>query len=139
MNAILLVDDDPAILKYLTETLRKYVPEARELLTADSVSSAEVILATHSCDILVTDVYLGKESGLDLIPPAKESNPCLQVIAISGTQSLELIRLAAARGVSDFVVKPLECMDLVLRIQQAGDRVKNWQTAIGDSVGLQLR
>jgi DNA-binding NtrC family response regulator len=134
MSVVLLVDDDPLILCLLGDLLRKHAAAGVTLLTADGLASAERQLTSHSCDVLVTDIGLGRENGLDLVAPAKDVNPCLQAIAMTATPSLDIIRMAAAIGVSDFVVKPIDRGSFLKRIQEATDRAERWKVAIGSTV-----
>ena len=73
MNAkILIVDDELAIRNLIT----KYLQTAGyECHTAENAASAKEILASNTIDLLLTDIKMPGESGLDLIRYAKKHYP----------------------------------------------------------------
>lgn len=138
MSVVLLVDDEPLTLCVLEDLLRKQGPPELTVLTADSLASGAQQLSEHVCDVLVTDIGLRRDNGLDLVYMAKEANPCLQAIAMTASPSLDIIRMAAATGVSDFAVKPINRESFLKRIQEATDRAERWKQAIGSTVYQQF-
>src|SRR5437763_4936716 len=102
MRKILFVDDDPSIIRLLRRVLDLHFGADIEVYESANFADARQQLATLPLNVLITDIYLGGENGLDLIAAAKDANPCLQVIAITAVPTIELIRYAAACGVTDF-------------------------------------
>ncbi len=107
---ILIVDDEPAIRKVLTRILE----EAGYLCRgADSVQSAKEILAVDTFDLLLSDLKMPEESGLDLIRYAKAHYPDTGRIIITGVDNPEVADEIMAVGVYGYILKPLS-KDIVL-------------------------
>jgi DNA-binding response OmpR family regulator len=67
---ILHVDDDHDVLVLVTHALRS----TADVISADSLVSARRALATEHIDVVVLDLALGADSGLDLLPDARDSH-----------------------------------------------------------------
>ena len=109
---ILVIDDDTR----LRDLLRRYLMgEGFLVTTATDASDARAKLAALTFDLLVLDIMMPGESGLDLTRALRESNqvPILLLTAMSETeQRIEGLRL----GADDYLAKPFEPRELVLRI-----------------------
>ncbi|MGA9531487.1 MAG: response regulator [Anaerolineales bacterium] len=103
---ILLVDDQRQVSRVLRASLEL---SGREYLVSE-VASAEEALAEMDrapIDLLVTDLRLPAMSGLQLVEQAKNNNPNLHTILISGNATEEVRRQAEALGVVAFLPKPV--------------------------------
>jgi len=134
MSKALLVDDDPSIIRFLRRVLLSRFGSSVEVYDSLGFADARQQLAEIPFDVLITDVYLQGENGLDLIVAAKDANPCLQVIAMTALSTVELIRYAATCGVSDFCLKPLHSAEIASRLREALERAERWRMAIGGTV-----
>ncbi|CAM4239252.1 response regulator [Paenibacillus typhae] len=117
MRSILLVDDDPHILKALT---RHVGWDNLELTIAGSAvngTEALELFRELSPDLVMTDVYMPGMSGLELTETLREQNPELPIIILSGYEEFENARQAMRWGVSHFLLKParVEEIEGVLR------------------------
>jgi two-component system response regulator YesN len=63
-------------------------------------------------DIVITDIRMPSMDGLELIEKAKEFNPDLQFIIISGYRQFDYAKKAIKFGVSDYLLKPLNQIEL---------------------------
>jgi DNA-binding NtrC family response regulator len=138
MRKILFVDDDSSIRRLLRRILDRHFGADIEVHESVDFADARRQLATLPFNVLITDIYLQHQNGLDLIAAAKDANPCLQVIAITATPTLELIRYAAGCGVTDFCVKPLQPADIMARLGEAMERAARWRLALGGAVCQQF-
>lgn len=110
MAKILLVDDEAAV----QDTLRAYLEvEGHEVHTAENYDSAINCLNSDQVDLIVTDVILGKRTGLDILKAAKKSQPETPVIVITGQPSLNTASLCVKDGAFDFLEKPLSQSDFI--------------------------
>lgn len=112
---ILLVDDDPAILRYCTRLLTH---ENYEVTACSSAARARAAINSGvRCDVLVTDFYLGDGFGPELITHIKQRDPSVKTLIITGDE-----RLAGTRGpgpgFSDAptLLKPFPMEDLLASI-----------------------
>jgi len=97
---ILVVDDDFSVLKSARAVLRGHETHvASDVETA--VSSAE----RHQPDVVLLDVLLAQESGLDAIAPIREVSPHSAVIVMTGLASVDAMTQAYSSGADAFVPK----------------------------------
>lgn len=80
---ILIVDDDPALLEALPETVRLRIPGA-VVESADSVAAALAGVVALDPDVIVTDLVMPGMTGLDLIAKLGELRPWMPMILMSG-------------------------------------------------------
>jgi DNA-binding NtrC family response regulator len=84
MTAILIVEDEKAIRDTQAELLGM---SGFEVVTADSGSEAIRIIESRWIDVLLSDIHLGQESGLDLAYWAHYTHPEIAVILMTGYSS----------------------------------------------------
>ncbi len=112
-KSLLIVEDDPEVLGSLERLLSHFFTTIQ---TASSLKRAidayDLMHSTHHSLIIITDIHLGKESGIDLIHHVKKSNPLQKVIAISGTEEREIFIESIRLGVDRFILKPIHQDDL---------------------------
>jgi signal transduction histidine kinase/DNA-binding response OmpR family regulator len=101
---ILIVDDEPEVLKLINRFL---VEAGYECFVAESVKSAKNVLASQDIDLLLSDVKMPGESGLELIRYAKENHPRIGRVMVTGLDSLEIADEIMAIGVYGYVIKPM--------------------------------
>jgi DNA-binding response OmpR family regulator len=109
---ILVIDDDPSIRLILTRYLGL---EGYEVITAGTVDEARIALDTQSPDLVLLDVILGLDDGLDLLETVR-SRSQLPVILLTGNAE-EADRVTGLKlGADDYVVKPFSCVEVEARI-----------------------
>ena len=119
---ILLVDDEPPILRSLTRLLAF---ESYDLVTAPSAEVALTLLGQAETAVILTDYDLGGIGGVDLLRQARERCPDASRILFSGHIDLELLRRAVNGGeVYRFVTKPWNDDELLQAVRQG---VERWQ------------
>jgi two-component system, NtrC family, sensor kinase len=113
---ILIVDDEAAIRKLLT----KYLEEAGfQCENADGVSSAKKVLAVATFDLLVTDLKMPGESGLDLIRYAKSHFPEMGRIMITGYGAEEIAAEVMEVGIYGYIIKPATKEMVLITVKNA--------------------
>jgi PAS domain S-box-containing protein len=109
---ILLVDDEPAILKLAAAAVRSggYLS-----LTAESAAEAASLYGKNREQIraVVTDIMMPQGDGRQLISLLHQQNPGLPIIAMSGLASSELLNDALKRGARALLQKPFTPGDLL--------------------------
>jgi DNA-binding NtrC family response regulator len=113
---ILVVDDDTAMREMMALALSK---EGYELSTADTSAAAEEALAESTFDLLVTDIYLGDGTGLDLLELIRRLQPTARVILVTAHGTVETAATAQRLGVFDYLAKPFRLEVLVERVRAA--------------------
>lgn len=110
---ILLVDDDERIRDLLCRYLRK---ENMRVTTAQDAAAARQNLEGLHFDLLILDVMMPGESGLDLARDLK-SKMEVPIIMLTAKAEAENRIEGLEIGVDDYVPKPFEPRELMLRIQ----------------------
>lgn len=114
---VLLVDDDPAILRGLDVAFQRV---GCRVFTARDGNEALRVMAVAIPDLLVTDIIMPHREGLDTIMVARGLAPQLSIIAISGGGRIdagEFLSLALALGADATLSKPFRPSQL-LRIAE---------------------
>jgi two-component system response regulator AtoC len=140
MAKVLLVDDDLTMVQMVTELLRR---EGHEVFPFSNGKAALAALATHSPDLVITDLYFDKTRarGLEVVRKARELNPPAIVIVITGFGSIETAVHAMQSGAFDYLEKPFKVDELKLRVQRALSHSAERNAAITETTYLrkQLR
>jgi len=132
---VLLVDDEPAIVKLLGKLL---ATDGFEVVTAASGEEALERLEGEEFSLLVTDKNLPGLSGIEVARFARNIRPFMPVLLITGYASEDSALEALSLGVSDYVVKPLDVDDFrgrlakVMGRENARDKVR---AAAGSGTG----
>src|SRR5438128_3955225 len=118
---LLVVDDDAR----LRDLLRRYLSENgfRVTVAADA-REARANLASFTFDLIVLDVMMPGESGLDLTGALRASSrgPRLPVLLLTAMAEPEDRVNGLEQGADDFLAKPFEPRELVLRIRNIIER-----------------
>ncbi|MBI4969450.1 MAG: nitrogen regulation protein NR(I) [Rhodospirillales bacterium] len=107
---ILIADDDRAIRTVLSQALTRAGYEVR---TTSNAATLWNWVAEGAGDLVVTDVVMPDENGLDLLPRIKKIRPDLRVIVMSAHNTVLTALTAAQRGAFDYLPKPFDLKDLV--------------------------
>jgi len=102
-SRILVVDDDPAVLRTYLRALDEHAP-----LHADDGVEARAILSAVQVDVVLCDLQMPRMNGLDLMRWAKEHCPHPLWIVISGQGTFEGVAQALKLGAFDFICKPIQ-------------------------------
>ncbi|MCU1499042.1 MAG: response regulator with CheY-like receiver domain and winged-helix DNA-binding domain [Acidimicrobiales bacterium] len=117
-TVVLVVDDDPVILKLLTVNFEL---EGYEVCTATQGAEALEVAAERRPDVIVSDIMMPVMSGIDLVLNMKV-DPALAdipVILLSAKAQAADIRAGLDAGAADYVTKPFAPLDLVARVEAA--------------------
>jgi len=79
---IMLVDDHPMIRRGIRESLSAE-RDFEVCAEASDISSALRMLESVTCDLVLIDLSLGQENGIDLIRQAKEKHPTIKLLVFS--------------------------------------------------------
>ncbi len=114
---ILVVDDEKYMCDLCTRTLRHASYEV--VSTTDALFALQKLKARGSFDLLLADIKMPMISGLDLAHHAREVDPAIAIVIMTGHTSTEHLRQAVQRGVADFISKPFELAELRLAVDRA--------------------
>lgn len=111
---ILIVDDDERILKLLGQFLTK---NGYTISTAISADDAEKKLKMHNFDLMMLDVMMPGVTGIDFAKKIKNSGSHFPIILLTALSEPEDRIKGLESGADDYVTKPFEPRELLLRTQ----------------------
>ncbi len=135
LTTLLLVDDDPAMVRLLTKIIDRSFGNRMQLHSLTDPRAARQWIEQNLVDILVTDLEMPGVNGLELLRWAKRKNPCAQVLFITGHSTLASLTDAMELGATDYLLKPLDQAELIALVEDADSRLRRWRTALAGTVG----
>lgn len=115
LPTLLIVDDERAT----REGLRSALEEDFEVYTAASNSEALAILKTEPIQLMLTDLRLGGDSGMDLIDSASKLPEPPVILMMTAYGSVDTAVEAMRRGAFHFVTKPLNIDEVEMLLKRA--------------------
>jgi DNA-binding NtrC family response regulator len=118
---ILLVDDDPLVLSGFEEILQR---EGFDVVSIGNGQEALRQIETTSFDLILTDLVMRDVQGLTILKKAQERQPDAVVIVITGFASINSAIDALRLGAYDYLMKPCEDSELILRVRRGLERIQ---------------
>ncbi len=115
-STILVADDDRAIRMVLNQALMRLGHDVR--MTGNAATLWRWV-ADGEGDLVITDVIMPDENGLDLIPRIKKIRPELRIIVMSAQNTLLTAVKATERGAFEYLPKPFDLRELVSVVERA--------------------
>lgn len=116
MAKVLLIEDDVPFCKMLEAFLKR---QDFEVATAFTAAAGFEIIDDQELDLLITDVRLPDQDGLEILAFAKKKNPQLPVILMTGYAEVSMAVEAMKKGAFDYISKPFRPNDVLDKIQAA--------------------
>jgi DNA-binding NtrC family response regulator len=116
MPKLLVVDDEPSILHFFR---RAFPGPDVTLLTAASAAEGLAAVERERPDVVILDIDLGGESGLDLFRRVHEVDPKIPVVFITGHGTADTAIEAMQLGAYEYLLKPLELEHLTDLVDRA--------------------
>ena len=113
---ILVADDDNSVRTVVNQAL------GRAGFSVRSTGNAATLwkwVCDGEGDLVITDVLMPDENGLDLIPRIHKIRPDLRVVAMSAQNTLLTAVTATERGAFEYIPKPFDLADLVSIVRRA--------------------
>jgi two-component system nitrogen regulation response regulator GlnG len=116
LPTILVADDDRSIRTVLTQALGR---AGYQVQGAADAAALWRLVEEGEGDLVITDVVMPDESGLDLIPRIRALRPELRVIVMSAQSTLLTAVAAARRGAFEYLPKPFDLDELLAAVRRA--------------------
>jgi YesN/AraC family two-component response regulator len=113
-NHLLLVDDDPFILEGIGSDLEI---NGYRVSRAASGEIAVDLLEKMNFDLIITDLIMETTDGIQVLKKAKEINPEVQVIILTGYGDLSSAIKAMRNQADDYLLKPCESQEMIFRVK----------------------
>ena len=119
MSNILIIDDEKAIRKTLSEILSY---EGYKIDEAGDGEEGLKKVKEKEYDVILCDIKMPKIDGIEFLEKAKETNPDIPIIMISGHGTIETAVEAVKKGAYDYISKPPDLNRLLITIRNAMDK-----------------
>ena len=123
---VIVVDDDEDIRDLIVGQLEQ---ERYEVLAAGSLGELQVLLATQAVDLIVLDLNLPDGDGLSLCRELRAQGSGVQIIMVTARGSAIDRVLGLELGADDYLTKPFEPRELLVRIRNLLRRSRNEEPA----------
>ena len=122
---ILVVDDEPDLAVLVRQKFRKQIREGvySFVIAADGVEALEHLEREPDIEIILTDINMPRMDGLTLLNRISAFDRILQAVVVSAYGDLDNIRAAMNRGSFDFLMKPIDLIDLEITLNKAKETV----------------
>ena len=113
---ILLVDDDPGLLRLLSIRLRA---EGYDVEAVESAHKALATLNRFTPDLVITDLRMYKMDGIGLLKELQTRSPGLRVVIITAHGTIPDAVVATQSGAFGFLTKPIDKDELMVTVEKA--------------------
>jgi len=116
MTNILIVDDEDSIRSLLRRILEK---DGYHCTTASDAGKARICMKDTRFDLLLSDIEMPGESGLDLIRSVKTEYPDTAVVMVTVIDDQETARAALRMGIYGYIIKPFDEAQILISVANA--------------------
>ena len=113
---ILLVDDDPGLLRLLSIRLRA---EGYEIEAVESAEAALGVVGRFAPDLVITDLRMDKMDGIGLLKELQNRSPGLRVVIVTAHGTIPDAVVATQGGAFGFLTKPIDKDELMGTVEKA--------------------
>ncbi|MFV0352347.1 MAG: response regulator [Oscillospiraceae bacterium] len=124
MLRVMVVEDEPPILKSICTLLSEYRSWIEIVHTAINGERALEYLRKHPVDLVFSDIKMPIMGGLDLAKHLHEDYPATTMVIISGFQEFEFARTAIRYGVKSYLLKPISREGLYEVLEEVSNEVR---------------
>ncbi len=121
IEKVLVVDDEPLMLRFMADALRRL---GKEVACAENGADAIQILETESFDLIITDMKMPQKNGLDVLKAAKNLHPSLLVILATAHGTIESAVEAMKLGAFNYLIKPFSPEALEGILEKADEHLR---------------
>ncbi len=120
MARILIIEDDNVMGNVIKINLEE---KGYETIEASDGAEAIELLSKEHVDLIITDIFMPKMDGIELIRELLKKNPDAKIVAISGggiTKNPDIyVESALAHGAIKGFIKPIDMSELISTVQEA--------------------
>ncbi|MBM3184311.1 MAG: sigma-54-dependent Fis family transcriptional regulator, partial [Chlamydiae bacterium] len=121
IEKVLIADDDPLMLRFLLETMKR---KGKEVVCVQDGLEAIERLETESFDLVMSDVKMPHKTGLDVLKTAMTLHPTSLVILLTGNGTVESAVEAMRLGAFNYLLKPFSTEALETVLEKAEEHLR---------------
>ncbi|MFI3169560.1 MAG: response regulator [Faecalibacterium sp.] len=127
MYRILIVDDEYLIRESIQKKLERAPIPFSEILQAGTQQEALALVFQKPFDIIVCDIRLGKDNGLDFLSIVREHHKETAFIVLSGHSEFSYARTAISLRVVDYLLKPINTADFYKALEHGIEQSQKYK------------
>ncbi|WP_036718848.1 response regulator transcription factor [Paenibacillus harenae] len=112
MYKVFLVEDEAIIRNGLRQLVEEVIGGYRVIGEAENGRAALEALKCAMPDLLITDIRMNEMNGIEMIKRIRDGYPDLYILIVSGFADFEYARQAMKYGISDYLLKPIDRIEL---------------------------
>jgi two-component system, OmpR family, response regulator len=113
MFKVLVVEDDPNLRQLMAVFLRR---NGFEVMRAQDGEEALSVMESAMPDLIICDIMMPRMDGFALTSDLRQAYPELPILMVTAREALEDKRKAFSMGTDDYMVKPIELDEMLLRV-----------------------
>lgn len=117
--SLLIVEDDDVLRRQL---MRTFVQRGLEVRSAGTAEDAERLAREDPPELVLIDLRIGTDNGLDLIPVLRELDPGTRIVVLTGYGSIATAVEALRRGAVHYLTKPADADQILAAFQGEADQ-----------------
>lgn len=125
---VLLVDDEVIVINILKNKVKWQEIGIENVYTAYTAAEARKVILAKEVDIIVCDIEMPQENGLQLLSWIQEEKPEIERIVLTGFPDFSYAQNAISSGVIRYLLKPVSFEELEEAIRFAMGKKKEYQT-----------
>jgi len=119
-KTILFLEDNLDFAQNTTTLLKIFV---KNVLHVESIQDAKALFESSQIDILITDIKLKNENGIDFISQLRTAKKTCPVIIISGHKDEEFLFRAIPLNITAYLLKPIKYEDLIDALNRCSEKL----------------
>lgn len=112
---VLVVDDEASVRDILCDALDAFDYDA---ISAENAVTAMKKLESEDVDLVLSDIEMPGENGMQLLSRIKKSRPTLDVVMVTGVVDAQVAVQAIRNGASDYVTKPFNLEEVQIVVDR---------------------
>ena len=135
---VLMIEDDPFYFKFVRHLLNRFRRAKFEVLHADSLEAASLLLSSEVFDVILLDLGLPDGGGLPNLTRVREMSDRVPIVILTASDDEQIGLDAVASGAQDFLVKQnisndalIRCLLYAIERRKSADSMLRW-SAIRD-------
>lgn len=125
MYNLLVVDDEEIAIRGIVEGIDWSTLPIANIYTAIDAEEAQSLLASHTIHIILSDIDMPNQSGIDLLEWVNEHSPSSVTIFLTGHADFKYAQQAVQLGSFDYLLKPIDHNALKACVNEALDKVRD--------------
>ena len=119
-NLLLLEDSD----EFIENAISLFNMFVKTTFVAKNIKEAFKILENENIDLIISDIHLKKESGLDFIEEIRKTNNEIPILILSGYKDEDLLFKAMSLNLSAYLLKPINFKALMEAFEKCENKIK---------------